>query len=370
MTGQPTGPATVPTSDSGAAPNSLKHRARDPATVPTSDSGAAPNRLKHRARDLSPEAARRRDERGGAISLWVVLMVPVSAFAAVVAMAGPQRLAAESSVQEAADDLATYAVAWRDGHQDPDGPLLAFPTDCEAETDQQQTDIADLAGDIALLNPGDPIDTEKAELHRLLGEFKLPLPTPAATDEIELQHQYDTRLVARLKEWEDTCSQLLNALARDLGYLGVDFGSLRGSYSDSLSTSSLIVWECSVSSHTTKKDCEDAGETWSPTTATSMYHLPCRTAEETVVRDAVHVALVADWQDAGWAAAQVWPDGIPMAGESTGRLSQYDPNSSDTGCTNQLVMVDDQGRPVWSGTDPTPDSRKMVQSVRRSTLSG
>ena len=337
--------------------------------MPTSGSGAAPNSLKHRARDPASAAARRRDERGGAISLWVVLMVPVSAFAAVVAMAGPQRLAAESSVQEAADDLATYAVAWRDGHQDPDGPLLAFPTDCEAETDQQQTDIADLAGDIALLNPGDPIDTEKAELHRLLGEFKLPLPTPAATDADELQDQYDTLLVARLGEWEANCVRLRDALVRDLGYLGVDFSSVQGAYSDSLKMSSLIGWECSVSGYTDKAACEGASGTWDPKDVT--YHLPCRTAEATVVRDAVHVAIAADWQNAGWAAAQVWPDGFPMAGESMGRLSQNDPNATDiTPCQVQLVMVDAEGQPAWSGSTPTPDSRTLVQSVRRSTLSG
>ena len=74
-----------------------------------------------------------RDERGGAISLWVLLMVPVSAFAAVVAMAGPQRLAAESSVQEAAEDLAVFAVASRDGQQNFVGPLHAFPTECSTQ---------------------------------------------------------------------------------------------------------------------------------------------------------------------------------------------------------------------------------------------
>ena len=78
---------------------------------------------------------RGRGESGGAISLWVLLMVPVSGFAAVVAMAGPQRVSAESTMQDAADDLAMLAVAWRDGQGiNPDdmqaGPLHAFPPEC------------------------------------------------------------------------------------------------------------------------------------------------------------------------------------------------------------------------------------------------
>ena len=87
---------------------------------------------------------RHRDERGGAISLWVLLMVPVSAFAAVAAMAGPQRLAAESTMQETADDLAAFAVAWRDGQATPSGPLPAFFPDCELLADTERTDLEDL----------------------------------------------------------------------------------------------------------------------------------------------------------------------------------------------------------------------------------
>ena len=81
-------------------------------------------------------AAPRADESGGALSLWVVLMVPVSAFAAVVAMAGPQRLAAESSMDDAADDLAALAVVWRDGHSDPSGAVPAFPPECSIDHPQ------------------------------------------------------------------------------------------------------------------------------------------------------------------------------------------------------------------------------------------
>ena len=47
----------------------------------------------------------------------------------------------------------------------------------------------------------------------------------------------------------------------------------------------------------------------------------CLSSEYILVEDAVHVVLAADWQDAGWAAAQVWPDGTRVAAESVGRIS-------------------------------------------------
>ena len=253
-------------------------------------------------------AARRRDERGGAVSLWVVLMVPVSAFAAVVAMAGPQRLAAESSVQEATEDLAVFTVAWRDGQHNEQGPLPAFPFDCAARTPAQQAEFADLETEIAeiaaiaALNPNDPPAAEIARLddraNELLGQFWLPSPAVPTTID-ELRDKFDS-FYDSLDAWELACLELADALVRDLGYLGVDMGSLRGFYSDSLATSA------------------------------NLAELPCwitefRAGQAMVVRDAVHVALAVRWQHAGWAAAQVWPDGLPMAAESVGRLSQRDP---------------------------------------------
>ena len=95
-----------------------------------------------------------------------------------------------------------------------------------------------------------------------------------------------------------------------------------------------------------------APETW--TGADPGFDLPCRTSAQTVALDAVHVALAADWQDAGWAAAQVWRDGLPMAAESMGRLSQRDPASDLAACDEQLDVLDSQGRPVWATVnDPT-----------------
>ena len=196
-----------------------------------------------RARNRARAATHRGDERGGAISLWVVLMVPVSAFAAVVAMAGPQRLAAESSMQDAADDLADFAVAWRDGHSTPTGELRAFPPDCAARTEQQDTDLAMLEGNIVALVPTDSdFATQLAEQDGLLNDqlalFGMAPPLLPAADEVELQARFDA-LVLWLNGWEEACKALSDALVRDLGYLGVDMGSLRGFYSDSLTESPL-----------------------------------------------------------------------------------------------------------------------------------
>ena len=291
-------------------------------------------------------------------------MVPVSAFAAVVAMAGPQRLAAESTMQDATDDLADFAVAWREGHDTPTGQLRAFPPECAARTDQENTDLTALHGDIATLAGLDPDDPDDAAdfavligpLNDRLNEqrelFGMQPPLLPADDAVELRTQFDA-LVMQLEGWEKACKMLSDALVRDLGYLGVDVGSLRGFYSDSLTESAM---------------------TWTP--ANPGFELPCQTSEAStgrdvvVVQDAVHVALTGRWQDAGWAAAQVWPDGMPMAAESMGRMSRRDGAGTAPECVYQLVVFNEQGQPAWAGANSAPDSRKLAQSVGRTPLSG
>lgn len=278
----------------------------------------------------------------------MVLMVPVSAFAAVVAMAGPQRLAAESSVQEAADDLAMFTVAWRDGHRLEEGPLPAFFERCDERSETHQDEL-------------DQLTAVRDDLVNVQG---LPATDQSVIDATEALNERD----AEIARWSEVCDYLFEALVRDLGNLGFDMGSLRGFYSDSLKGSSMI-GTCSNPAHTSESACTGAGGTW--------FELPCLVAigrldprADVVVRDAAHVALAADWQDAGWAAAQVWPDGLPMAAESIGRLSQYDyTNTSLPRCGGQLVVLDSQGRPVWS-TVPDAPSRRMAQSVPRSVLAG
>ena len=309
---------------------------------------------------------RRRDERGGAISLWVLLMVPVSAFAAVAAMAGPQRLAAESTMQEAADDMAAFAVAWRDGQNTPSGALLAFFPECEMLTEAEHTDLERLRTEIGALDPLTPNPPEvqrlSIELDPLFPAATLQTPPVPAANEDELQGRF-----ADLDGWiqasTDGCRTVLETLLRDLGHLGVDAGTVRGFYSDSLTAS--ILWDrvCSDPIHPDQAACEAAGEDWEPQ--------PCQTSEATAVHDAVHVALAADWQDAGWAAAQVWPDGMRIAAESMGRLSQLDVLAPTLPpCGDRLIVLDSEGRPAWAGNDPSPASRDLSQLVRRTTLSG
>lgn len=142
--------------------------------------------------------SRCRDQRGGAISLWVVLMVPVAMFAAVVAMAGPQRMAAESSMEEAAGDLATLAVTLRDGRGLPEDELTeGFLPDCPRIGTGPQADGLE---DVCKLLLGDS-DTE-------------------------------------------------GYLHRDLGHLGINTGSWQGFYSDSI----FRTMGCEISSTRQTKD--------------------------------------------------------------------------------------------------------------------
>ena len=337
-------------------------------------------------------------------------MVPVSAFAAVVAMAGPQRLAAESSMQEAADDMAMLAVAWRDGQQKPTGELEAFWDQCVEPPDGHDDDLNALnlrieaaEADSTLFSVDKLLLT--AELNRLRRAIGLE-------DERRLENADALRTefekLKKLMGEHEACYQLYEALVRDLGNLGADMGSLRGSYSDALAQSTLAgicsdrtqptqtdcttagaAWtsfgSCSDSDHTTQAACTGAGATWTPTGACSdgthttekdctdnngIWTL-CRTATEVAVRDAVHVALAASWDEAGWAAAQVWPEGLPMAAESIGRLSQRVDSSANRAavCGDRLTALDEQGRPVWED-DPNHPSRKLAQSVRRTPLAG
>lgn len=206
------------------------------------------------ARSAKTPAPRRLDQSGGAISLWVVLMVPVAAFAAVVAMAGPQRMAAESSLEEAADDLATLAVTLRDGRNDPAGEIEGFLPDCRFD---------------------DPQDTKLQEVCELL-----------------LGGDADSG----------------GYLHRDLGYLGIDTNSWEGFYSDSL-----------VPPHHPSSAGKHKFYGDSP-----IYRLldSCPISDDLETRNAVYVALAADWENGGWAAAQAWPNGVRLGTETVARLNQ------------------------------------------------
>lgn len=198
--------------------------------------------------------SRRLDQSGGAISLWVVLMAPVAVFAAVVAMAGPQRMAAESSLEEAANDVAVLAVTLRDGRSVPAGEIEGFLPDCPA------------------LVPGDPNNPDEV---RQSGEMKE---------------------VCKLLLGDETGSGGAY-LHRDLGYLGIDTVFWEGFYSDSLDP------------HNAR------GPDWPHVSS-------CLVSGGLETRNAVYVALAADWESGGWAAAQSWPDGERLGAEVVARLNQ------------------------------------------------
>ena len=270
------------------------------------------------------------------MSLWLVLMVPVSAFAAVVAMAGPQRLAAESSMDEAAEDLATLAVAWRDGQNaDPDrheGPLHAFPPECSTEDQPTHLDADVEQARIAK----EAADEEVAAV-----PFGQQVPQALRDEQSEadaLHSELTGRRDELREEWQVACVLVFESIWRDLGNLGVDMNSLRGFYSDS-----LVAVE---------------GDEW----------LPCKISERVVVDGAVHVALAADWQHAGWAAAQVWPDGTRMGAESIGRLRR---NVAETDieewCGGSLDVLDEQGR-SQAVFNPDAGSRELSESTRQRTV--
>ena len=294
----------------------------------------AGNSLGPALRGRTRRAARtlRADEAGGAVSLWVVLMVPVSAFAAVVAMAGPQRMAAESSMDEAAEDLAAMAVAWRDGQGADNGALPTFPPECSSEEQQTSFD-----SEIEVLD-ADILHIEGEIARRSLGDPQI------ATLELQRQDKTDERsgLVDRrdgvLKEWTEACEVLFEWIVRDLGGLGVDMNSLEGFYSDSLTAAPSLT---------------NLGQT----------ALPCKISERAEVRDAVHVVLAADWVHAGWAAAQVWPDGTRVAAESIGRMRRnVEASVLLEECLKNLDVLDTYGRPVVVEDRDAP-SRRISQSV-------
>ena len=295
-------------------------------------SGRTPRRGRGAASQWRRDAARRRaDESGGAVSLWVVLMVPVSAFAAVVAMAGPQRMAAESSMDEAADDLATLAVAWRDGHGMDDGPLPAFPPDCRS-SDEWQEALAVLDSSIADFNL------------RSTNPALTPVERADALADRDAEQDKKDALEIRHNEWLGPCRELFRWVVADLGYLGVDVNSLRGFYSDSLTMAPSL----------------------DPSAPANQMALPCMISPKVEVHDAVHVTLAADWDSAGWAAAQVWPDGTRMGAESIGRLRRSVDNSElYEKCKKNLDVLDSQGRAVvLTANDPNEaPSRKLSQRV-------
>lgn len=227
----------------------------------------------HPARDTS----RPRDCAGGAVSLWVVIMVPALALAGVAAIAVPQRMAAEATVADTAEDLATLAVVWREGESVERRALDAFPPDC--------VDAADAVREVR-------------------------------------------------------CRELWEPVLMDLGGVGVDVESVAGFYSDSYVTAESVA-----------------------------DRPPCRIFGSTLVLDAAHVALVADWYG-GWAGSQIWPDGVRLGTEAVGRLNvavvdqepDFPSEVKGDECGERFGVLNEYGEPGWL-TDPNFPGRAMAESV-------
>ena len=267
--------------------------------------------------------------------MWVLLMVPVAAFAAVVALAGPRRVAAESSMEEMAEDLAVFAVAARNNGGDSAGPLPVFPPNChtylEAQIQAQQDKIDSLNG--RLSDTDNPPD--EARIERLNAQI-----TVAETERVRL-----TDSTPYYEQWGAPCELMAAFIADDLESLGFDADSLRGFYTDALSEQEL------------------------PGGEEGQMALPCKVSPRVEVSDAVHVALTADWNGAGWAVAQVWPDGTIMGAEAIGRLTKPPRRYDAEECRGMLDLRDDRGRPVWMSTRPDDDrARQLVQSADRQSI--
>jgi len=316
----------------------------------------------------------RRDEHGAALTMWVLLLVPVATFAALVAMAGPQRLAARADVADAADDLATLAAGLRHGYSTPSGELSAFSMDCEL-VGKDDSELQRL--DPLVMGLGTDADRERlrADAERLRGivEGGGTLTPAEQTDYDNIKDflaPYDA-----LVDKQEACRRIVDAVMRDLGTdlvlgtAGAAGHELSGTYSDSLKLTSR-------QNATPGEPKTKAGWDVKADDGASA----CAATSTVVIYDAVHVAVAAEWLGGGWVASQVWPDGPRMAAESIGRfaspneaqagvlLSPADPSDPKFECVlAYLEALDPQGRPVWV-EDADADARELVQQAGRSSL--
>ena len=278
---------------------------------------------------------RRRGDSGGAIGLWVLLMVPVAAFAAVVAMAGPRRLAAESSMEDMAGDLATFAAAQRHAGGVTEGPVPVFPPNCLAalrfEIAQVRAEIADHESRLQLVEDGivfgNPKFIETQSGFLLLRQLELA----------ELNTKLETT-----RGWNDACKLMAELMEEDLTEMGFEVHSLRGYYTDGLSTEPVRAGGGQV-------------------------QLPCLLPSGAMVAEAVQVALAADWNRAGWAGQQVWPSGRTMSAEAVSRILGS-PFALEEECDGAVTALDESGDPVWLSQGNSAPIRKLVRRSGRTAI--
>ena len=282
--------------------------------------------------------------------MWVLLMVPVAAFAAVVAMAGPRRLAAESSMQEAAGDLAALAVAFRDYEGSGQGPLPVLPPWC-ADSHDIHTSALEILKDRArtslqragrALSPPAPnhyinmtvADVQALSVSQSIKDSRADLEE-ARDGLADLRSQE-----AMFQRWREPCELLAGILVEDLTSLGFEVESLRGYYTDALSTAPAAV-----------------------------PRPPCALSPTEAALDAVHVAVAADWERPGWGPYQVWRGRTTLGAESMGVVRGLSLTPTPD-CGDVLDVRDSRGNPVWMSI-PDPNnapSRELMQSSRRNSL--
>ncbi|MDE0495833.1 MAG: hypothetical protein OXH86_00630 [Acidimicrobiaceae bacterium] len=322
----------------------------------------------------------RRDEHGAALTMWVLLMVPVATFAALVAMAGPQRLAARADVADAADDLATLAAGLRHGYDSPSGELSAFSMDCDLdEEDARKLGGHETAMETAAQLVWGGVPPTEAQRDAVIEKVRLNdssnLPS---TDETAYYNAFAARQA--LVDKQEACRRIVDAVMRDLGTdlvlgtAGAAGHELSGTYSDSLKLTSQ------QNATPSERTNGTTGAGWDVDVKADGGASACAVTSTVVIYDAVHVAVAAEWLGGGWVASQVWPDGSRMAAESIGRfaspneaqagvlLSPADPSDPKFECVlAYLEALDPQGRPVWV-EDAGADARELVQQAGRSSL--
>ncbi len=238
----------------------------------------------------APRTRRGRDHTGGAVTLLVVLMVPVFVLAAVVAAAAPRLLAAESAVDAAADNLASLAVVWRDAQARAHGDVGWFFPDCAPSR-------------------GDTPDDELAALE---------------------------------PELRPACEALTESLLAGLSARGLDGNTLTGFYSSAYTSA--------TNSH-----------------SNHPVSLPCHPGGRTLVTDAVHLGLAADWATADWAASQVWPRGLRIAAETVAatRVTAGAEAIADPACGSLLNLEPLHAHPRGGAT-----ARQFAESLPTRTAFG
>ncbi|MCY3891662.1 MAG: hypothetical protein OXF65_00015 [Acidimicrobiaceae bacterium] len=154
----------------------------------------------------------------------------------------------------------------------------------------------------------------------------------------------DGEAAAQGPELRRACELLTESVLAGLSARGFDGDTVAGFYSSSYTTSA----------QTTTDDTEHPAS------------LPCHAGGRTVVVDAVHLGLAADWATADWAAAQTWPRGLRIGSEAVGaiRVNRAGGTIGEPACGDVLGLVPLDARPADDG------ARQFAESLPTRTAFG